>query len=87
VSNIGGRAADDVEHVASRRLVLERFLEVAGALLQLPIGFGAGDRDNRLLGEDLQQGDLAVGEAAGFLGIHRDRADHRTVAQQWHSED
>ena len=32
--HIGGRAADDVEHVAGRGLVFERFLEVARAGLQ-----------------------------------------------------
>ena len=32
--HIGGGAADDVEHVASRGLILERFFEVARALAQ-----------------------------------------------------
>jgi hypothetical protein len=41
--------------VAGRGLVFERFLEVAGALTQFPIGLGAGDGDDRLLGEGLQQ--------------------------------
>jgi len=80
--HIGGRAADDVEHFARRRLVFERFLEVAGALLQFPIGPGAGDGDDRLLGEGLQQCDLAVGEAADLSTSHRYRADRRAVAQQ-----
>jgi hypothetical protein len=80
--DIGGRAADDVEHVAGRGLVFERFLEVSGALLQLPIGLGAGNGDDRLLGEGLQQGDLAVGEAADLCTGQHYRTDRRAVAQQ-----
>ena len=80
--HIGGRAADDLEHVAGRGLVFEQLLEVAGALLQFAIGLGAGDGDDSLLGEGLQQCDLAVGEAADLSTCHRHRADRRAVAQQ-----
>ena len=79
---IEGRAADDLEHVAGRGLVFEQFLEVAGALLQLAIGLGAGDGDDSLLGEGLQQCDLAVGEAADLRTRQLHRADRRSVAQQ-----
>ena len=80
--HIGGRAADDLEHVAGRGLVFERFLEVVGAGLQFAIGLGAGDGDDRLLGKGLQQCDLAVREAADLDASHRHRADRRAVAQQ-----
>ena len=39
--HIGGRTADDVEHVAGRGLVFERFLELARAGLQFGL---VGDR-------------------------------------------
>ena len=47
-----------------------------------PIGLGAGDGDDRLLGEGLQQRDLAVGEAADLCTCQHHRADRRAVAQQ-----
>jgi hypothetical protein len=47
--HIGGRAADDVEHVAGRRLVFERFFEVAGAGPQLAQQPSVLDRDDRLI--------------------------------------
>jgi hypothetical protein len=56
--------------------------QVAGALLQFAVGLGAGDGDDRLLGEGLQQCDLAVGEAADLSTSQRHRADRRAVAQQ-----
>ena len=63
------RAADDLQHVAGRGLVFQRFLKIARAGLQRAIRLRAGDRDHRLLGEGFQQFDLAVGEAAGFQAV------------------
>ena len=61
---IEGRAADDLQHVAGRGLVFQRFLKIGRAGLQRAISLGAADGDHRLLGEGFQQFDLAVGEAA-----------------------
>ena len=80
---IEGRAADDLQHIAGRGLVFERFLEVAGALLQFAMRLGAGDGDHRLLGEGLQQLDLAVGEAAALSAPKDECADRRAAAHQW----
>ena len=71
---IEGRAADDLQHVAGRGLVFQRFLKIGRAGLQRAIRLGAADRDHRLLGEGLQQFDLAVGEAAGGRRSNGDRA-------------
>ena len=67
--DIDGRAADDLEHVAGRGLVFERFLEVAGAVLQFASS-RASDRDDRLVGEGSHQFDLPVGEP---LDLFRER--------------
>ena len=77
------RAADDVgqhgvevergihraQHFLERLQFADRAGQFVGALAQFAIGLGGGDGDDRLLGEGLQQLDLAVGEAAGFLAI------------------
>ena len=57
-------------------------LKIARAGLQRTIRLGAGDGDHRLLGEGFQQFDLAVGEAAGFLGGNRNNADRHAVSHQ-----
>src|SRR5262245_40699421 len=50
-----GFAADDLEHVGGRRLLLQRFAQ----LIKQP---GVLDGDHRLVGERGQQLDLLVGE-------------------------
>ena len=65
--HIGGRAADDVEHIAGRGLVFERFFEVARAGLQFTEQPRILHRDDRLVSEVLQQRDLFVGERPYFL--------------------
>ena len=60
--HIGGRAADDVEHVAGRGLVFERFFEVARAGLQFAEQPRVLHRDDCLGGEVFQERDLFVRE-------------------------
>src|SRR6516164_2262561 len=57
---IEGRSADDLQYIACRRLVFERFLQIACALPQLGDQPRVLHRDDRLRGEILQQGDLLV---------------------------
>ena len=59
---VEGRAADDLEHVARRRLLLERFGQLAGARLHLLEQPHVLDGDHRLVGEGLHQLDLLVAE-------------------------
>ena len=84
---IEGRAADDLQHVAGRGLVFQRFLKVGRAGLQRAIRLGAGDRDHRLLGEGLQQFDLTVGEAtllAAAMAIAPMTASPRSIGVVTH---
>jgi hypothetical protein len=83
---IEGRAADDLQHVAGRGLVLERFLQVAGALLQLAEQPRILHRDHRLRGEILQQRDLLLGERPNLPAVDHNVAEHPSVLQQRHQK-
>ena len=85
--HIGGRAADDVEHVAGRGLVFEQFFEVARAGLQFAEQPRVLHRDDRLIGKGADQFDLPLGERLNPLPVEINRADHGPLAQQRHSED
>ena len=79
-----GRTGDDVEHLAGRGLLLQRFGEIVGALAQLAEQPRVLDGDDGLRGEVLDQLNLLVGERADFLAIDDDRADHVVVLQHRH---
>src|SRR5258707_441514 len=72
---IEGRTADHLQHVSSRGLLLKRFAEVVGALVQLLEQAGVLDGDDGLLGEVAYQIDLLVGEGTHFLPENRDGAN------------
>ena len=57
-----GRAADDVENVAGRSLIFERFRKLAGAGLHFFEQMDVADGDDGLVGESFQQADLLVAE-------------------------
>ena len=63
------RAADDLEHVGSRRLLFQRFGEIVGALTQFVEQPRVLDGDDGLGGEVLHQLDLPVGEGSDFLAV------------------
>ena len=60
------RPADDLEHVGGRRLLLKQFLEVARLRLHLVEQARVFYGDDGLVGEGLQDFDLALGEGAGL---------------------
>ena len=62
-----GRRARSPQDLARRRLLLERFGEVAVARLQLLEQPDVLDGDDRLVGEGLEQRDLLVREGPGLL--------------------
>jgi hypothetical protein len=86
-----GRAADDrgqhgvevergihrAQHFLERLQFGDRAGQRVGTLAQFAISLGAGDGDGSLLGEGLQQCDLAVGEAADLRTRQHHRADRR----------
>src|SRR5688500_18091389 len=74
------RVRDDTQHLADRRLLLQRllgFVEEANVL----------DRDYRLVGEGVEQADLRLAEGTYFPAIDDHAADHRCVLKQRHGEE
>ena len=92
--NITGRAADNLEYLRRRRLLLQRLREVSGALAEV-VGALAQlvqqsrilDGDDGLLREVLDQLDLLGGERADFLAIKRERTDQFVLLYQWSAQD
>ncbi len=78
------RAADDLQHVAGRGLIFQRFLKFIGAsthFVQKPRVF---HRDHRLGREVLQQGYLLFGECADFTANRRDVAEQGAILAHRH---
>ena len=82
--HIGGRAADDLQNIAGRGLVFERFFEVARAGLQFAEEPRVLDRDHRLVGKGAHQFDLPLAERLDPFSREIDRAEHGPLAQQRH---
>ncbi len=76
---VGHRTADDLQHFGGCGLLIQRFL----GLVEQPHVL---DRDHRLAGEGLQQGDFLVGIEPGLGTIDGDGADDLLVAQHRHGQ-
>ena len=71
---IEGRAADDLQYVCSRGLLLQRFAQ----LVEQPRVL---DRDDGLGGEARDQRDLFISKGTNLLAVHDDCADQFTLLQ------
>ena len=80
------RAADDVEHFASRGLVFKRFLQLARARLHLLEEPHILDRDYRLVGEGGDQVDLRGGEGLRYNLPDKDYSDDAPLSQKGDAE-
>ena len=76
------RAADDLEHVGGRGLLLQRLLEIARLGLHLVGQADVFDCDHGLVGEHLQQAGVLFAERPGRDAGHRDDADGLAVIHQ-----
>ncbi len=83
---IEGRAADDLEHVGGRGLLLQRFGEIVRALPQLAQQARILDRDDGLGGEVRDQLDLLVGEWPHLLPVDGNAADQLVLLEHRHVE-
>src|SRR5262245_2096097 len=77
---IEGRAADDLEHVGSGGLLLQRFPQ----LVEQP---GILYRDDGLSREVLYQLDLLVGERPNLLAVDADHADQLVLLEHRHRDE
>ena len=80
--HIGGRPADDLQHIAGRGLVFERLFEVARAGLQFSEQPRILHRDDRLVGKGAHQFGLPLGERLDPMAVKCDDADWLALAQQ-----
>ena len=78
------RAADDLQHVGGRGLLVQRFFEVARPRLHLAEQARVLDRDHRLVGEGLDDLDFPVGEGDRLVSRHAENADRLPFANQGH---
>jgi len=76
------RAADDAQDLAGRRLLLQRFREIAVPRLQLLEQAHVFNGDDRLVREGLEQGDLPLGEELGLGATEVDDADRAAFSDQ-----
>ena len=84
--DVGLRLADHAQDLAGRRLLLQRFRQVAIARFQLREQAHVLDRDHCLVGERLQQPICASGNGLAIIAIHGDRSDRLPVAQHRHGK-
>src|SRR5271166_2487839 len=76
---VEGRAADNLEHIGGRGLLLERFAK----LVEQPRVLNG---DDRLGGECVQELDLRISKQASFSTTDRDSADGATSLEHRHSK-
>ena len=79
-SQIERRAADDLQHVGGRGLLLQRLRQIARPRLHLVEQAHVLDGDHGLIGEGLEEVDLALGEWASLPTCDHEYADNGIVA-------
>src|SRR5262245_29291901 len=72
--HIGGRAADNAEHLSRRGLMLQGFAQFRVAFLDLLEKANILDGDHRLVGERSDQFDLFIGKGENFLSLDQDHS-------------
>ena len=84
--SVGRGARNDAQDLSGDGLLLEGFGQIAVPRFQLGEEAHVLDRDDRLVREGLEQGDLALGERPFDLG-HDDGADGLVLAQHGHDQE
>src|SRR6266849_298406 len=85
-SDIGGRGGNYPQDVSAPGLVGQRLGQLAGFCLNLLEQSDVADRDHRLVGEGLQQGNLFFAERMYLGAAKRDRSNALTLAQQRYAQ-
>src|SRR5262245_43922122 len=84
--DIGGRAADDAEHIAGRSLILQGLLEFALACLFCLEQPRVLDGDQRLIGKGADECDLLLSERLDEALEQHNHANRNAIAQQRYAE-
>jgi hypothetical protein len=80
------RARDDAQHLGGRRLLLQCFTQIVGALAQLVEQPDILDGDHGLGGEIREKLDLLVGERAYLLAVDDNGADQRPLLEHRYAD-
>src|SRR5262245_16228061 len=80
--SVGRGARNDLKDVTGGRLPFESLSQVAVSFVEFSKQPHVLNRDDGLVGEGLEQGDLVGGEAARFAACHRDRSERLVLAKQ-----
>src|SRR5215218_10462202 len=80
-SSFARRAADDLQHLRGRSLLLQRLGQFVGALAQFIEQPDVLDRDDRLVGEGLHESDLCGGEWPHLASPASDCAYRRLLSK------
>ena len=80
------RPADGPQHLARRRLLLERFLQLARSRLYLLEQTRVLDGDHGLVGEGLHEFNLLCRERPHLAAPASDHADYDVLSEHWHGE-
>ena len=84
--NVRRRAGDNTRNFAGRSLLLQRLGEIAVAFLQLFEQPHVFDRDHSLIGESLDQLNLALSKWLDKVTPDRYGSNCRTLSQQWYCQ-
>src|SRR5262249_42654659 len=84
--HVGGRAANDAEHLGGCRLMLQSFPQFRGALLDLLEQAGVLDRDHGFVGQSFWKGKLFFGKRANLHPTNHNCSDRDTLTQQWRNK-
>ena len=82
--HVGGRAADDAEHLGRCRLMLQRLAQFRVALAEFLEQSHILDGDDGLVGEGLEKRDLIVGEGSNLQTANPNHPDWDAFAEQRH---
>jgi hypothetical protein len=80
------RAADDLQDLRGRGLLLQRLAQLARARLHLVKQPRVFDGDHRLVGKGGEQPDLLLRERLDLGAYQRNDADRVSFSQKWHAE-
>ena len=83
---VKGRAADNLQHVGSNRLLLECLGKIVGALAQFAEQACVFDGDDGLVGEGRDQFDLLLRKRLCLVLAYEDDADDVALAQERNAE-
>src|SRR5262245_52380788 len=85
--HVGGRTADDPEHLGCCGLMLQGLAQFCVALLDLFEQTNVLDGDHGLISESLEKSYLFVRKGLNFRAPNENRSNRKTLPEQWRTDD